>query len=77
MNEQERAPGALRGLRPLRSLRLRPPRQCSAGRDRLVAAADEHQWFTDPNRANNTTWVDLQLQGNGASVRVLGYGPAA
>ena len=47
----------------------------SAGRYRLKATADPSNWFTESNGSNNTTWVDIQIQGNG--VNVVGYGPNA
>jgi hypothetical protein len=48
----------------------------TAGRYRLIVTADNSNWFVESNEANNATWVDLQLKGNGAP-RVVGYGPAA
>jgi lysyl oxidase len=48
-----------------------------AGRYRLVVTADPVGAFTESNRANNSTWADLQLKGNGTSLRVVAYGPAA
>ena len=46
------------------------------GRYRLQVTADNQSWFTESNEANNATWVDLQIKGQG-SVRIDGYGPAA
>ena len=45
----------------------------TAGRYRLFVAADADNWFLEQNEQNNSTWVDLQLQGN--KVKVTGYGP--
>ena len=47
-----------------------------AGRYRLVVTADRQGWFSESNESNNSTWVDLQLKGNGPP-RILGYGSAA
>jgi len=47
-----------------------------AGRYRLQVTADAHNYFLESNDSNNTTWVDLQLKGNGPP-RVVGYGPAS
>lgn len=49
----------------------------AAGRYRLWATADPENWFIEADDTNNSTWVDLQIRGKGASVRVLGYGPSA
>jgi hypothetical protein len=48
----------------------------AAGRYRLQVTADAQNNFLESDRSNNTTWVDLQLKGNG-SPRVMGYGPAS
>lgn len=48
----------------------------SAGRYRLRVTADAPGFFLEANEANNVTWVDLQLKGQGAP-RITGYGPAA
>jgi hypothetical protein len=46
-----------------------------AGRYRLLATADNSNWFREANETNNQTWVDIQLTGSGFNI--LGYGPAA
>jgi hypothetical protein len=46
------------------------------GRYRLLVTADASNWFLEASEANNATWVDLQIKGQGAP-RVLGYGPSA
>lgn len=48
-----------------------------AGRYRLQSTADAQGWFSESSTLNNTTWVDLQLKANGASIRIEGYGPSA
>jgi hypothetical protein len=48
----------------------------AAGRYRLVVTADGGDWFSESSETNNTTWVELQLKGNGQP-RVTAYGPAA
>jgi Lysyl oxidase len=45
----------------------------TSGRYRLFVAADADNWFLEQNEQNNSTWVDVQLQGN--KVKVTGYGP--
>ncbi len=49
----------------------------SSGRYRLLVTVDPSGWFSESNKSNNSTWADLQLQGNGTGVRVLALGPAA
>jgi hypothetical protein len=46
----------------------------AAGRYRLLASADAANWFVEVNEANNTTSVDIQLQGKGTAFKILGYG---
>jgi Lysyl oxidase len=50
-----------------------------AGRYRLQVTANALNQFveSDSDRANNTTWVDLQLQAKGGSLKIVGWGPAA
>jgi hypothetical protein len=48
-----------------------------SGRYRLLLTVDPFGWFTESNRSNNTTWVDIEVRGNGNSIRVVGYGPSA
>lgn len=48
----------------------------AAGRYRLRVTADTQNLFVESDDTNNTTWVDLQIKGQG-SVRIDGYGPAA
>ena len=47
----------------------------TSGRYRLLATADKSNWFLESSDSNNHTWVDIQLQGN--SVKIVGYGPSA
>lgn len=47
-----------------------------AGRYRLLVTADGQNSFRESDDSNNTTWVDLQLKGNGPP-KVVGYGPAS
>jgi hypothetical protein len=47
-----------------------------AGRYRLRTSADAQNWFAESNEANNGTWTDLQLKGNGTP-RVIAQGPSA
>ncbi len=49
----------------------------NAGRYRLTVTADPSGWFIEKTTSNNATWVDLQINGKGSSVKVLAYGPAA
>ena len=49
----------------------------ASGRYRLRAFADPDNWFREAADTNNETWVDLQLQGNGTGVKIVGYGPSA
>lgn len=46
-----------------------------SGRYRLRATADPDAQFQELNKTNNITWVDLEI--NGTTVRILGYGPSA
>ena len=48
-----------------------------SGRYRLRAIADPDNWFKEIGDTNNETWVDLQFQGSGAGLKILGYGPSA
>ena len=47
----------------------------SPGRYRLRTTADLQNRYLETNEANNFTWTDLQLKGNG--VRVIAQGPSA
>ncbi len=50
----------------------------TAGRYRLIATADPQGQFVEGSEANNTTWVDVQLNGKGPkSAKVVAYGPVA
>lgn len=46
-----------------------------SGRVRLRATVDPDGWFTERDRSNNATWIDLDLTED--SVTILGYGPSA
>lgn len=45
------------------------------GRYKLRAVADKDRWFTESDRSNNETWVDIQIN-SGKGVKVLRYGPS-
>lgn len=47
----------------------------TAGRYRLVATADESNWFQELDDQNNESWIDIQLKGG--SVKIVRYGPSA
>jgi lysyl oxidase len=42
------------------------------GSYRLTTTADEHDWFYESNETNNSTWAELNIQGN--TVSVTSYG---
>jgi hypothetical protein len=44
----------------------------TSGQYRLRAIADYNRWFTESIETNNSTTVDIRLQGN--SITILGYG---
>lgn len=48
------------------------------GRYRLITEIDEHGWFLESDRANNVTWIDLELRMTpaGLSANTVGRGPA-
>ncbi|MGI8684350.1 MAG: lysyl oxidase family protein [Acidimicrobiales bacterium] len=48
----------------------------TAGRYRLKVTADTAGRFVEANTSNNTTWVDLQIKGQGAP-KILAWGPSA
>ena len=48
-----------------------------SGTYRLRATADAQNYFLESNDANNVTWVDFKIKGNGTSVSVTGVGPIA
>ena len=49
-----------------------------AGRYRLKVSVNATPLgLSESNANNNVTWADLQLQGTGGGVRILGYGPSA
>jgi hypothetical protein len=45
------------------------------GQYHLQATADPNGYFAETTRSNNTTWVDLSIQGT--TIKVLRYGPSA
>jgi hypothetical protein len=45
------------------------------GQYRLLATADAHGMFVESNHSNNSTWIDIDLEG--LAVTILGYGPTA
>jgi hypothetical protein len=46
------------------------------GRYRLTVTADNSNRFVESDETNNTTWVELQIKGQGAP-KITAYGPAA
>ncbi len=49
----------------------------TAGRYRLKATADLSDWFKEGSESDNSTWVDIQLEADSTTLRVLEYGPGA
>ena len=49
----------------------------ASGRYRLWATADEDNWFLESDDSNNFTWVEIQLNPESNSVRVVKQGPSA
>jgi Lysyl oxidase len=46
----------------------------TAGRYRLIATADQQNFFQESNDTNNSAWVDLQLKDRGNALKILGSG---